>query len=154
MKKPKRHNRQLPEKAKAPPVAAHPLPPKEILDKLPENVRTSIVEAASFSGPLPPPSMFREYDSILPGSAERILAMAEKEQDHRTTWENKALDTIARQGNIGQWFGLLIAILCIGGAIYLAVSGHRWVAIALAVATAVGLVGRFIQNNSAFVKKT
>ena len=134
--------------AESPSVATSHLPPKEILDKLPENVRVSIVEAALFSGPLPPPSMFREYENVLPGSAERILTMAEKEQEHRVTWENKALDTVIHQGNLGQWFGLLIAFLCIGGAVYLALGGHRWVAIALAVASAIGLVGHFIQNKS------
>lgn len=63
------------------------LPPEEVLDALPERVRDSVVEAAWFSGPLPPPTMYGEYERTLPGSAERILVMAEKEQDHRIEWE-------------------------------------------------------------------
>lgn len=59
------------------------LPPKAVLDALPEQVRSSVVEAASFSGPLPPPSMYGEYERVLPGSADRIMGMTEREQAHR-----------------------------------------------------------------------
>src|SRR5690349_6225737 len=45
-----------------------------------EVVRAIIAEAWRFAGPLPPPELFAEYDRVLPGSAERILAMAEREQ--------------------------------------------------------------------------
>ncbi len=44
-----------------------------------EEVRTE----QSFSGPLPLPEHFAEYERILPGAAERILAMPEKEQQIR-----------------------------------------------------------------------
>jgi hypothetical protein len=36
-----------------------------------------------FSGPLPPPSQLSAYEQIFPGFAERIMAMAEKEQSNR-----------------------------------------------------------------------
>ena len=120
------------------------LPPKEVLDKLPEHVRIAVVEAASFSGPLPPPTMYREYERALPGSAERILVMAEKEQNHRIAWEASAPGASARETNLGQWLGFAIAVVCIGAAVLPAMSGHDWVAgIALGVSPA-GLVGRFL----------
>lgn len=33
----------------------------------------------SYAGPLPPPYMLRDYDSVVQNGAERIMAMAEKE---------------------------------------------------------------------------
>ena len=120
------------------------LPPKEILDKLPEHVRISIVEAASFSGPLPPPTMYREYENALPGSAERILVMAEKEQSHRIAWETEALSASGQETKRGQWLGFAIAAACLGAAIFLAVSGREVVASIALGAGAVGLVGRFL----------
>ncbi len=36
-----------------------------------------------FAGPLPSPESFERYDQVLPGAAERILALAEKEQQIR-----------------------------------------------------------------------
>lgn len=145
MKKPKQSNPTPPETT-APVSAANKLPPKEVLDKLPDNVRIALIESASFSGPLPPPSMFGEYDRVLSGSAERILRMAEKEQDHRTKWETKALAGEIRQEQYGQWFGLLIAVLCIVGVVYLATNGQTIVASILAGTSALGLARHFIQG--------
>lgn len=139
---------RLPQQAKIQESAASALPPRDVLDKLPENVRISILEAASFSGPLPPPSMYKGYEEVLPGSAERILTMAEKEQEHRITWESKALNVMEREVFLGQWFGLGIALCCIIAAVFLAASGYQWVASILAGVSAVGLVGRFITKRN------
>ncbi len=136
------HNKK--EQGEESPSPASNLPPKEILDNLPEHVRVSIVEAASFSGPLPPPTMYREYESALPGSAERILAMVEKEQKHRIMWETTALNASGQETKRGQWLGFAIAMACLGAAIFLAVSGHEVVACIALGAGAVGLVGRFL----------
>ncbi|WP_206668814.1 DUF2335 domain-containing protein [Stutzerimonas nosocomialis] len=35
------------------------------------------------SGPLPSPRQLREYEDVVPGGAERIFQMAEREQSHR-----------------------------------------------------------------------
>lgn len=43
------------------------------------------------SGPLPAPDTYGHYEQVLPGSAERILAMAEKEQDHRHRSEGRVI---------------------------------------------------------------
>ena len=77
---------------KPPPALLVDLPSPEVLETLPENARIAVVEAAALSGPPPPPIMYGEYDNVLSGSAERILRMAEKEQDHRIEWENDALN--------------------------------------------------------------
>lgn len=138
---------RLPQQAKRQESAASDLPP-DVLDKLPENVRISILEAAKFSGPLPPPSMYKGYEEVLPGSAERILTMAEKEQEHRITWESKALHVMEREVFLGQWFGLGIALCCIIAAVFLAASGYQWVASILVGVSAVGLVGRFITKRN------
>ena len=128
--------------------AASRLPPKAVLDALPERVRTSVVEAASFEGPLPPPSMYREYDRVLPGSADRILAMAEREQAHRVSIEGTALKASANDSKLGQYFGFSLALVCIVGGIYLAIQGQTVAAVALIVASAIGLAGRFLTNRA------
>jgi hypothetical protein len=43
---------------------------------------TSII-SAHWSGPLPPPAQLEKIDQIIPGGADRLLRMAEKEQTHR-----------------------------------------------------------------------
>ena len=63
----------------------------DVLDELkksnlPEETKSFLIERerlTTFSGPLPDPDSFAKYESILPGSAERILKMAENEQNTR-----------------------------------------------------------------------
>lgn len=53
-----------------------------------------------FSGPLPPPEVIRGYDQILPGGAERIFSMAEREQLFRDQLENTAVTgAIQKEGS-------------------------------------------------------
>ena len=69
---------------------------KEIVDQLeqlPEDQRQQILakavvqlsrtEVSLFSGPLPPAEELARYEDALPGSADRIVTMAEKEQEIR-----------------------------------------------------------------------
>ena len=118
------------------------------MDSLPAHVRTSVLEAASFSGPLPPPSEFGEYNRVHPGSADRILAMAENEQQHRISTERTALAASVQSSKLGQYFGFSLAVFCIGGGVFLATDGHTVAAIFLFCASAIGLVGRFLNRES------
>ena len=43
------------------------------------------------SGPLPAPETYAQYNEVHPGAAERILRMAEKEQDHRHRSEGRVI---------------------------------------------------------------
>ena len=141
------------------PSQQHKLPEKarRVLDKLPQNDRAVLIESflairieaeesEEFSGPLPPASMFGEYERVLPGSADRILRMAEKEQDHRIEWETKALSGEMRQERYGQQLGFWVAISCIGGAVYLAMNGQAIIAAILGGSTVLSLAGRFLQR--------
>ena len=96
------------------------LPSAEVLQALPEIVRKSIVESSASSRPLPPPSMYRAYDEVLPGSAERILRMAEREQDHRIESERDTLRQAPHQHRLGTH--VAVSSLAVAGV--LAMSGH------------------------------
>ena len=98
---------------------------KEVLESLPEDVRLSVMQAAAFSGPLPPPSMYHQYEAVLEGSADRILSMAEVEQKHRIDWEAKALNAASGETVRGQWLGLFVVIICLGSTVYLSANGNQ-----------------------------
>jgi uncharacterized membrane protein len=53
--------------------------------------KASVVQITRFEyqGVLPPTSQFQEYDDALPGAAERILRMAEHQQEHRMRMEEQ-----------------------------------------------------------------
>ena len=124
---------------------------RKALDKLPESERTILIERVcttliASSDSLPSPQKLREYDEVVPGSAERIFRMEEKEQNQRITWVKETTTAEIRQEQYGQWFGFLIAVLCICGAVYLAMNGQVLVPSILAGSTVLGLAGRFIQS--------
>ena len=71
------------------------LPSKEDSDVLPreEDEEAEIVtRASSWSGPLPSPSSLREFEEIVPGSADRLITMVEKQGNHRMEIEKKVVD--------------------------------------------------------------
>lgn len=63
-----------------------------------------------FSGPLPQPEDLQRYDAIVPGAADRIIAMAETQALHRQDIEkNSVASEIALRRN-GQGCGLAIVL--------------------------------------------
>ncbi|MFK3872696.1 DUF2335 domain-containing protein [Pseudoalteromonas rhizosphaerae] len=117
---------------------------QELLSKLPENVLaealaekivtqdptgeiTEVVRtvAQEYSGPLPPPKMLEHYDSVQPGFANRIVAMAEKEQSHRHNLENQGVSGAINKDSRGQHYALITSILLIASCAFLIYSGHE-----------------------------
>ena len=72
-------------------------PVQVILDAVPESKKEEVKEALMiirsemYSGPIPPPEALARYEEIQPGAADRILKMAEKQQEHRMALETKAI---------------------------------------------------------------
>lgn len=59
---------------------------------------------------LPSPEILEAYDTVLAGSATRIIDMFEREQQHRHQWEHRALKVHQISTLLGQLLGFLIAI--------------------------------------------
>ncbi len=51
-----------------------------------------IMAKQSFSGPIPPPSMLREYNTVDEDFSNRIITMAESQQSHRIELEKKSVE--------------------------------------------------------------
>ncbi|MCA8037114.1 DUF2335 domain-containing protein [Burkholderia arboris] len=100
-------------------------------------------------GPLPSPEVLRDYDLMIPGSAERIIQMAERQAEHRQELELTSLnaDIEARDNQlaaeqarvsgiiwnerIGQILGWTVAAACVGGAVLGMVRGASPITIGL-----------------------
>jgi uncharacterized membrane protein len=69
-----------------------------------------------YSGPIPTPQMFAEFEKVLPGSADRILTMAEDQSKHRHKIENWVVWFDGGQSILGLLFAFLVVIvaLCLG----------------------------------------
>jgi uncharacterized membrane protein len=76
----------------------------------------------SYSSPLPPPSMLAVYNDIVPNGAERIMCMAENQQDHRIELEKHVIFGGERRSNIALYIeGAVVAIALICGTFLVAI---------------------------------
>lgn len=72
---------------------------------------------------LPPPSILENIEQVSPGSVAILMDMAEREQEHRHDWENRYLQEYIRTHKRGQLFGLVISLVVVASAFYLAMAG-------------------------------
>jgi uncharacterized membrane protein len=107
------------------------------------------------SGPLPAPEELERYENIAPGFAERLLLMAEKEQDKRLDREDRIINLSVRSINntrIGLFLGFLSVIIMVSLCGYFAFLGDTksgaWTAGAVIIGLAgVFVLGRKVHNN-------
>ncbi len=118
------------------------------IEKSPASARGKVivgeVSQEYFSGPIPPPSVMRQYEEILPGSAERILKMAENQSSHRISMESKIIPRQQRESTLGQIFGFILSLLLIGYGIYAMKEGHAWIGGIIVTVTLVSLAALFV----------
>ena len=94
-------------------------------------------------GPLPTPDTLIKYDEIVPGAAERILSMAEKEMQHRHQKEDTLLKYNGRLIITSTIFAFLCVIV-LGGILAFAIYvGSNTAAIATAIGAIAAVVGLF-----------
>src|SRR5437899_3174380 len=110
----------------------------------PQNQFVARVQGAVFQGPLPPPEILAKYNEALPGAAERIIAMAEKNQDHRQKLEAIVIPSRARNERRGQIIGAIVALSAIGCGTYLIAINKDVQGLAVILSDVVALVGTFL----------
>lgn len=108
----------------------------------------SVTYREAFAGPIPHPRHLRDYEAICPGAADRLIAMAEAQQRHQVSTEEKLVAGEFSDRRLGLWLGAATFALLIGGAIYCGWHDKTAVAIALVSAATIGGVGLFVNGRS------
>jgi uncharacterized membrane protein len=105
----------------------------------------------AFQGPLPPPSLLQEYDSIVPGLAQEIVHWTTSQTAHRQGIEHRAMAIDEKMSTwyvvevlVGQLFALIIAMTVIAAVVYLSLKGHEIAAGALGTVGFGGIIAAFI----------
>jgi len=119
----------------------------ELLRELPPEARGQAIRLVArfqYSGPLPPASELEAYERALPGSADRIVRMAEGEAEHRRAMESIVVSSGAKRASRGQVFAFVIALFvtAVGTAIILA--GYSPQGLTLILVALGSLLGVFI----------
>ncbi len=120
----------------------------EILEAVPKGRRAELLRlvsaSESHSGWLPSPKYLRQYEAILPGLAERIVAMPEREQAHRHKIIEKVVKDDRDLKSRGQIFALASLVLLVAVSTYLiAVGQYAWGS-RIAIFGVIGVVGIFV----------
>lgn len=123
----------------------------EILTSLPEEQRQKLLRIVTAQvvmrhhcGPLPSPEDIAAYNAHITDGADRIMAMAEKQSDHRRHLERTIVESQATQNSRGQLFGFLIGVFGIAAGSLLTYCGHAWVGAGIAGTTVISLVYAFV----------
>lgn len=95
-------------------------------------------------GPIPDPDSLAQYNEIIPNGAERIMAMAEKQSNHRMSLEDRVVKGGVNRGYIGQGCALVIALFFGYLAHDLADQGHEVVPGIMVGGTLVSIVAVFV----------
>ncbi|HUD93421.1 DUF2335 domain-containing protein [Sphingobium sp.] len=109
----------------------------------------SLVQQERFSGPIAHPKHLREYEEILPGSADRIIAMAERSLNHAQDIQMHALRADVGDVKAGRWFGFAALIVLIASAFACGYLGNNTLALAFLATGALGAIGAFIKGRGA-----
>lgn len=130
----------------------------EILEQKLENAndteerREIIAQEVSLtkSGPLPDPEDFKKYEEVLPGSANRIMEMAEKNQTHRIELEKIEQEKYYKSNNMitskGIHSSTIISVCGIIGAVILGVFGKEWSSVIIGSLSLGNIVVSMINN--------
>lgn len=99
---------------------------------------------ASFEGPLPPPELLARYNDAVSRGAERIMAMAESQIQHRQHLERAVI-----QGNVdaqrrGQHYAFILALVAIVGGMILIAFDKKTAGIVAIISALAALFGMFI----------
>lgn len=111
------------------------------------------VQTTLYSGPIPPPDAFADYDKVLPGAADRIMTMAENQSRHRQKMEQEVVFSQIRDNKRGHWFGFIVALICIIGGFILIYLGKEVQGMAAVISPCAILAGKFFYNRYNEIKK-
>ena len=136
-------NQQAPELTPAP-VSVSPPVQGERLPPVGAELSEVVMEMRRHSGPLPSPQDYREYAAIIPNGAERLMRMAEKQQDHEHKREMKG-EGRATLGVVSAVFSVSVAVGLSGYGFY---TGHSVEALGVFGVTLAAIVGVFVRGTA------
>lgn len=91
-----------------------------------------------------------EYESVMPGLAERIVRLTEEEQKERFALEHKELEIAQENLSLlkrAQWLGFSFGTATLGASVYLITHGEPAGSVTMLLSGLATLVGAFFYGN-------
>lgn len=127
-----------------------PLPPdlpESIPEDLKEEIISRIVLQEQYSGPLAHPRIVAGYEQHLPGSADRILTMAEEQQGHRMQQENRGQQAAIERDKRAMNRGFVLALVLMLLSAFALYQGSDLVGFGFVATSVVSLAGVFLYSH-------
>ena len=112
--------------------------PRRLVAQITQEVTTE------YRGPYPPPGLLAEYNEVLPGCAERIIAMAENQIAHRIDLERTVIKGDSRRSWWGLVLGFLSTLVIAGVGLTVALKSSPAAGATIITGTIVSLSGVFV----------
>lgn len=132
-----------------------PSNPKKIDSPTTQKNMRPKVQGELYAGPVPHPDILEKLNNILPGAAERIFLMAEKDQDQTIAMQNGTLNLnfqhVHNDYKIrtrAQWLAFLVCLLFLGCGTWLVLEGHDEVGGVMLGGTLASIIASFLYANS------
>jgi len=138
-----------------------PVPP-ELIDYIPEEKREEFIlgsglQVEAYSGPIPSPKTMGDYEQIMPGAADRILTVFEKQHRHRMEMEKQGqqntadmekslLSAFIRRERLGMWLGFVLALVMLTGSFAVILAGFSTVGLVTVFGSVISVAGAFLYN--------
>lgn len=115
-------------------------------ERLARRVEKRLVQSTmeAFSGPLPPPATLAQYNDVVPNGAERIMAMAERQQEHRHQIENRAIRGNIFDQRLGLILGFIVMMSVASAGMWCVYLGKDTAGLAALLGSVAGPVAAFI----------
>jgi len=115
-------------------------------------IMSNLSTQQTHSGPLPDSQTMETYANVIPDGGNRVMLMAEKQQEHRSIYEQYELRRGLNQSMCGMWMAFGLVVMLGAMAYCLAQDGHEAVAITVFSTVIVAVATVFITGR-AFNKK-
>jgi len=98
---------------------------------------------------LPPPAVLAGYDDVLPGAADRIISMAEKQMAHRQSLESLVVGSDVKRSWAGLIVGGVLALGLIVSGTFLIYHDHDTAGTTMVGTTLTAILGAFVYGTRA-----
>lgn len=125
--------------------------PREVMELIEENPSFSIQQMEQmeqmFAGPLPHPDILKGYGNIDSSFPDRILKLAEKDQEHSISMEEYAIKENFKANRRGTDAGLIVCVLAILIGAFLIYNDKSVAGLVTLLTPLAGLIVVFIKSN-------
>ena len=124
--------------------------PPELIRDIPEEKRELLVRAMilheQYSSPIAHPRIIAGYERYLPGSADRILTMAEQQQSHRMKLEGRGQAAAIQRDKRGMYLGFILSLALMLISLAVILSGFDIAGLGMIAVSTVSLAGVFLYS--------